>query len=195
LLTVSLGTLWLILKVNWLTAALGLASWIIYVAIYTPLKTRTPLNTAVGALAGALPLLMGWSATGQPLTLTAYALAGVLFLWQFPHFMAIAWIYRQDYGKAGHKMLSVVDPSGWRCGLQAIIGALFLIPVSLIPAVLPAGRSPISYSLWAIALGGIILALSIRFAFERDDRSARLLLKATLIYLPAWMGVLLMVSL
>lgn len=193
--TLAAGLVWLCLKVNVLTALLGLASWIVYVAIYTPLKTRTPLNTAVGALAGAIPLLMGWTATGQPLSLTAFALAGVLFLWQFPHFMAIAWIYREDYRKAGHQMMSVVDPTGLRCGWQAILGALFLIPVSLIPAILPAGRSPMAYSLWAIALGGVVLALAIRFAYVRNDRTARQLLKSTLIYLPAWMGVLLMVSL
>ncbi|MEQ8208652.1 MAG: heme o synthase [Lacipirellulaceae bacterium] len=195
LVTLVIGVAWLCLKVNLLTAGLGLASWLLYVVVYTPLKTRTPLNTAVGAVAGALPLLMGWTATGQPLSLTAFALAGVLFLWQFPHFMAIAWIYRDDYQRAGHQMMSVVDPTGWRCGWQAIIGALFLIPVSLIPAILPEGRSPMAYSLWAIALGSVILALAVRFAVVRDNRTARQLLKSTLIYLPAWLGVLLMVSL
>ena len=106
------GMLWLVWNVNLLTAGLGLLSWVIYVLIYTPLKTRTPLNTAVGAVAGAIPLLMGWTATGVPLDLFAFSLAGVLFLWQFPHFMAIAWMYRREYAAAGHRMLPVVDPAG-----------------------------------------------------------------------------------
>src|SRR6202008_4388959 len=89
-----IGLTWLATQVNVLTAVLGAASWVLYVAIYTPLKSRTPLNTVVGAVAGAIPLVMGWTATGAPLGLAAWALAAVLFLWQFPHFMAIAWLYR-----------------------------------------------------------------------------------------------------
>jgi protoheme IX farnesyltransferase len=192
--TLVAGAAWLALEVNWLTAALGVATWIIYALVYTPLKTRSPLNTTVGAVAGAIPVLMGWTATGQPLTLAVLALAGVLFLWQFPHFMAIAWLYRRDYAAAGHQMLSVVDPTGIRAGRQAIAAALALIPVSLIPALAPTSGSPVVYSLWAIALGGVQLALAARFAIERDERSARLLLRATLIYLPAWLAVMLMVS-
>jgi protoheme IX farnesyltransferase len=190
-----LGGMGLLLwKVNLLTAVLGLASWILYVPIYTPLKTRSTFNTTVGAVAGAIPILMGWTATGAPLDLTAWTLAGVLFLWQFPHFMAIAWLYRNEYAKAGHQMLTVVDPTGARAGAQAITGALVLIPVSMIPATLPTSGSPALYSLWAIALGGVQLALAIRFAVNRDESSARWLLRATLVYLPAWMTLLLMVS-
>jgi protoheme IX farnesyltransferase len=163
--------------------------------VYTPLKTRSPINTTVGAVAGAIPILMGWTATGAPLNLTALALAGVLFLWQFPHFMAIAWLYRHDYAVAGHRMLTVVDPSGVRAGVQAITGAALLIPVSLIPAIQPTSGSPLVYGLWATALGATQLALSVRFAVRRDESSARLLLRSTLIYLPAWMGLQLMVSL
>jgi protoheme IX farnesyltransferase len=130
-----------------------------------------------------------------PLNLTALALAGVLFLWQFPHFMAIAWLYRHDYAAAGHRMLTVVDPTGIRAGVQAVIGAVLLIPVSLIPAVHPESGSPMVYALWSTALGSAQLALAIRFAIQRDERSARQLLRATLIYLPAWMALQLMVSL
>jgi protoheme IX farnesyltransferase len=191
----AVGLIWLATKVNFLAAALGLASWFLYVAIYTPLKTRSPMNTTVGAVAGAIPILMGWTATGAPLNLTALSLAGVLFLWQFPHFMAIAWLYRHDYAVAGHRMLTVVDPSGIRAGVQAITGAALLIPVSLIPAIQPTSGSPMVYALWATALGATQLALAMRFALERDERSARLLLRSTLIYLPAWMGLQLMVSL
>ena len=190
----AVGLVWLATKVNVTTALLGLASWAIYVVIYTPLKLRSPINTTVGAVAGAIPILMGWTATGAPLNLTALSLAGVLFLWQFPHFMAIAWLYRHDYATAGHRMLTVVDPSGIRAGVQAITGAALLIPVSLIPAIQPTSGSPMVYALWATALGGAQLALAIRFAMQRDERSARLLLRSTLIYLPAWMGLQLMVS-
>jgi heme o synthase len=190
----ALGLAWLALKVNALTASLGLASWLLYVVIYTPLKTRSPLNTTVGAVAGAIPLLMGWTATGAPLTLTAWSLAGVLFLWQFPHFMAIAWLHRRDYAAAGHQMLSVVDPTGVRCGVQAIVGAAALIPVSLIPALAPASGSPLVYALWALLLGSVQLALAIRFAVRRDEASARPLLRATLLYLPAWLAILMVVT-
>ncbi|MGI9428684.1 MAG: heme o synthase [Bythopirellula sp.] len=194
-LTLILGLAWLIWRVNWLTASLGLASWVIYVLIYTPLKTRTPLNTTVGAVAGAIPILMGWTATGAPLSLTAFALVGVLFLWQFPHFMAIAWLYRHDYAAAGHQMLPVVDPSGLRSGAQAVAAAALLIPVSLIPAIIPTSGSPLVYLVWALGLGVVQLVLSVRFALARDEKSARLLLRATLLYLPVWMAMLLIVTL
>lgn len=188
------GTTWLVWRVNWLTATLGFASWIIYVVIYTPLKTRTPLNTVVGAVAGALPVWMGWTATGATLNLTAMALAGVVFLWQFPHFMAIAWLYRRDYAAAGHRMLTVVDPSGLRGGAQAVLAALVLIPVSLLPALQPTSGSPLVFFVWAFCLGVVQLALAIRFALARDQLSARLLLRATLLYLPAWLAMLLVVT-
>ncbi|NOY42509.1 MAG: protoheme IX farnesyltransferase [Planctomycetes bacterium] len=192
---VLLGLVWLVWKVNLLTAALGTASWVLYVLVYTPLKKRTPLNTTIGAVAGAIPVLMGWTATGATLDLAAYALAGVLFLWQFPHFMAIAWLYRRDYAAGGHQMLSVVDPSGIRCGSMAVVGALVLIPVSLIPTILPTGGSPLVFLVWTFCLGTVQYALAVRFALHRDETSARLLLRGTLIYLPAWMAMLLMVTL
>lgn len=189
------GLAWLILRVNYLTAALGLTSWLLYVVVYTPLKTRSSFNTTVGAVAGAIPILMGWTAAGGALDLTAWSLAAVLFLWQFPHFMAIAWLYRDDYAAAGCQMLSVVDPSGVRSGVQAVAGSLALLPVSLIPAIVPHAGSPVVYALWAIALGAGMLALSIRFAWFRDETTARHLLRGSLVYLPAWITVLLMVSL
>ena len=194
LLTLVLGIGWLLWQVNGLTALLGMASWLVYVVVYTPLKTKTSLNTAVGAVAGAIPVLMGWAATGAPFDLTALSLAAVLFLWQFPHFMAIDWLYRTDYAAGGHKMLSVLDPSGIRSGSQAIAGALLLIPVSLVPALNPTSGSPHIYCFWAVGLGLVQLALAIRFAWFRDDTSARRLLRATLFYMPAWMLVLLMVT-
>jgi protoheme IX farnesyltransferase len=185
----------LLWKVNLLTAVLGLASWILYVPIYTPLKTRSTFNTTVGAVAGAIPILMGWTATGAPLNLTAWSLAAVLFIWQFPHFMAIAWLYRHDYAAAGHKMLTVVDPTGMRAGAQAVIGAALLVPVSLIPAIVPTGGSPLLYLTWTFALGAVQAALAIRFAIFRDTQSARLLLRASILFLPAWLAMLLVVTL
>ncbi len=192
--TLVFGLAWLIAKVNWLTAALGLASWIIYVAVYTPLKSRTSLNTAVGAVAGAIPILMGWTATGASLNLTAWMLVGVLYLWQFPHFMAIAWLYRHDYAAAGHKMMTVVDPTGLRSGAQAVVGALLVVPVSLISVTIPTSGSPLVYFTWTVCLGMIQFGLAVRFALQLDDRSARLLLRATLLYLPAWLAMLLIVT-
>ncbi|MBI3838502.1 MAG: protoheme IX farnesyltransferase, partial [Planctomycetia bacterium] len=130
-LTIVVGSTYLAAAVGLRTAALGLFTWLLYVWIYTPLKTRTSTNTAVGAVAGALPVLIGWTAVGAPLDLRAWSLGLIVFLWQFPHFMAIAWIYRRQYAAAGLKMLSVVDPSGLRPAAQAIVAALVLIPVSL----------------------------------------------------------------
>lgn len=192
--TLAVGLLWLVTRANLLTASLGLASWVLYVLVYTPLKTRTSFNTAVGAVAGAIPILMGWTATGAPLNLTALSLAGVLFLWQFPHFMAIAWLYRRDYAQAGHQMLPVVDPSGIRSGAQAVYAAALLIPVSLIPTIIPTTGSPLIYLAWVLALGGIQLLFAIRFALRRDELSARQLLRTTLIYLPVWIAILLVVT-
>ena len=114
--TILAGTIYLAVAVETRTAALGLLTWALYVWVYTPLKKRSPLNTTVGAVAGAMPVLMGWSATGAPLDLRAWSLFLIVFLWQFPHFMAIAWIYRQQYAAAGLKMLSTVDASGFRAG-------------------------------------------------------------------------------
>ena len=189
------GIAWLALRVNLLTAALGWACWFLYVVVYTPLKRTTPLNTSVGAVAGAMPMLMGWTATGAELNLTALSLACVLFLWQFPHFMAIAWLYRCDYAAAKIQMSTVVDPTGVRSGVLAVVGAVALIPVSLIPATVPTSGSPLIYALWALGLGGGFFALAVRYALQRDDASARQLLRGSLIYLPAWLVVLLMVTL
>ncbi len=162
LVSVVLGVGYLAAFVGWTTAALGLLTWLLYVVIYTPLKRRTPANTAVGAVAGALPVLMGWTAVGAPLDLRAWSLFLIVFLWQFPHFMAIAWIYRRDYAGAGLKMLSTVDPSGYRAGAQAIIAALVLVPVSIVPCLSqPAGRIAAGLGVVAgrrpVGLRGVVL--------------------------------------
>ena len=191
--TIVLGLAYLAVAVNWLTAALGAATWILYVVVYTPLKSRTPLNTVVGAVAGALPTLMGWAAVGGALDfasgggLRVATLFLVVYLWQFPHFMAIAWIYRDQYAAAGLQMLTVVDPTGRRAGAQAVLGALALVPISLMPALqMP---SPI-YMAGAVVLGMAYLAAAAMFCWRRDQRSARVLLQTSLVYLPALLVLL-----
>ncbi len=188
--TILLGIGYLALAVNWLTAALGLLTWTTYVWIYTPLKRLTPANTAVGAVAGALPVLMGWAAVDTQLGLKAFTLFLIVFLWQFPHFMAIAWIYRHQYAAAGLRMLPVVDPSGRRAGAQAVVSALALVPVSLIPAVLQLAGGV--YFAWALLLGVGQLICAVLFLVRLDETSARRLLRASLIYLPAVMLLLML---
>jgi protoheme IX farnesyltransferase len=195
------GTLCLLIGVaelsiftNWRTALVGLATWFVYVLVYTPLKLRSPLNTAVGAVSGALPILIGWTAAGAAIDMQSLALTSVIFLWQFPHFMAIAWLYREDYANAGQQMLTVVDPTGMRAGAQAVVGALALLPVSLVPALSPLAGSPLVYCAWALLLAVGLVAAAVLFMIRRDDRSARVLLRARLVYLICWMGLLLIVA-
>jgi protoheme IX farnesyltransferase len=194
LLTLLVGIAQLALLVGFSTAGWGLATWLVYILGYTPLKSRSPANTAVGAVSGALPILIGWTATGAPIDLRALAVVAVMFLWQFPHFMAIAWLYRDDYARAGQRMLTVVDPSGMRAGAQAVVGALALIPVSLVPALSPAAGSSAVYCSWVLVLGMGQLMAAIWFLLDRNDHTARRLLRASLAYLICWMGVLLLVA-
>ena len=190
--SLAIGMTTLVLLVNVATALVSLATWALYVCVYTPLKRRSVANTAVGAVAGAMPVLMGWTCQGKPFDLEAAALFVVVFLWQFPHFMAIAWIYRHDYDAAGLKMLPVVDKSGRRAGAQAVIAALALVPVSLIPAwhlIEPV------YFAGALFLGIGQLACAAAFLFHRNDKTARRLLRASLVYLPVLLVLLLSVPL
>ncbi|HZN34915.1 MAG TPA: heme o synthase [Pirellulaceae bacterium] len=182
--TLLAGSLYLSAFVNSASLGWALLTWVVYVLAYTPLKTVSPANTAVGAVAGALPVLIGWSATGAAIDARAVALALVLFLWQFPHFMAIAWLYRRDYGAAGYQMLTVVDPTGRRAGAQAVLAALALVPVSLVPVLSAAGVGSALYAAGAILLGGGQLVAAGLFARRPDEFSARLLLRASLAYLP-----------
>jgi protoheme IX farnesyltransferase len=193
-LTLIFGSVELAFTVSFITAGVALATWLIYVLAYTPLKTRSPLNTTVGAVSGSLPILIGWTATGAAIDMRALALVGVMFLWQFPHFMAIAWLYRKEYVRAGQRMLTVVEPTGLRAGAQAVTGALALVPVSLVPAMTPWAGSPTIYVLWTLVLGAMQLAAAVMFLVRRDDSTARRLLRASLLYLVCWMGLLLMVA-
>jgi protoheme IX farnesyltransferase len=184
--TIVFGTAYLAVLVNLQAAAWGLLTWVLYVWIYTPLKTRSPLNTAVGAVAGAMPVLIGWSAAGDMRgdPSRALALFTVVFLWQFPHFMAIAWMYRKQYGDAGMKMLTVVDPTGRRAGIQAVGGALALLPISWLVGAYTPGLGGFVYVSIAFVLGVAQLAFAIAFCVRMNDTTARRLLKATLVYLP-----------
>jgi protoheme IX farnesyltransferase len=124
----------------------------------------------------------------------AWALVATMFLWQFPHFMAIAWLYRADYARGLQRMLTVVDPSGLRAAGQGVVAALALIPVSLVPALAPDAGSPLIYCVWTLVLGIGQAAAAVLFLARRDDWSARWLLRASLIYLTCWMGLLIMVA-
>lgn len=194
--TLVAGLVWLSLTAGPLAAALGGLTWLIYVAAYTPLKRTSPLNTAVGAVAGALPMLIGWAAAGGAWTLGAATLFALVYLWQFPHFMAIAWIYRHEYRRAGMAMLTVVDPSGRRAARQAIVAAAALWAVSLVPAMLwcPPERAPLYLAL-ATLLGLWQLFTAVRFARRLDDGSARSLLRMSLVYLPVLLLLIVVIPL
>jgi heme o synthase len=179
---------YLAVMVNTLTSVLGLAVIAGYLFIYTPLKTRTTLSTAVGAFPGAMPPLIGWAAARGEIDIAAWVLFAILFLWQFPHFLAIAWMYREDYGRAGIRMLPVVEPDGRVTGQQIILYAVMLVPVSLLPTVL--GISGRLYLVAALVLGILFLASSIRAALSKSNQHARQLLLASVLYLPLLFGVM-----
>ena len=167
---------------NLVAASLAAATLIVYLIVYTPMKRRSPLATLVGAVPGALPPLIGWTASHGSVSAGGAALFAIVFLWQIPHFMAIAWLYRDDYGKAGFPMLPVIEPDGRKTGRQAVLYAAMLLPISLVPWLI--GLSGPIYFAAAAALGAALLGLSIRFARSRTDESARVLFFASIIYLP-----------
>jgi protoheme IX farnesyltransferase len=169
-------------RTNWLSAGLALATLVVYLIVYTPMKRRTPLSTLVGAVPGALPALIGWTASHGSVAVGGAALFAIVFLWQIPHFMAIAWMYRDDYGKAGFPMLPVIEPDGLRAGRQAVIYAAALVPVSLVPTL--AGISGAVYFAAALVLSLALLALAVRFASTRSEASARALFFGSITYLP-----------
>jgi heme o synthase len=181
------GGMMLAMLVNAITAVLTLLTLVMYVGLYTPLKRHTSLCTAIGAIPGALPPVLGWTAGGGTLDLGALALFAILFLWQFPHFLAIAWLYRHQYEGAGLKMLPR-NRAHRIVGLLAVTYAVVLIPVSLLPqAATLAGDL---YVVAAIVLGVMYLWAATRFAWQETRTSARRLLFASLIYLPALLLVL-----
>jgi len=173
---------YLLVFVNPLSAALGLFVIAGYLFAYTPLKTRTSLSTWVGAFPGAVPPLIGWTAARGSISLEGWVLFAILFLWQFPHFLAIAWMYREDYSRAGIVMLPVVEPDGRVTAQQIVIYTLMLLPVSLLPVAL--GMSGKIYLYGALVLGLLFLYSSLRTAFSMSRQQARRLLLASVLYLP-----------
>ena len=182
------GLAWLLFAVNPLTALLGAVTLASYLFIYTPLKRVTVLNTAIGAVPGALPPLMGWAAATGTVSAHGWALFAILFFWQMPHFMAIAWLYREDYAGAGYRMLSGVDPDGRRTAASAIRNTIGLLVISLYPFLL--GLTGRVYLVGALALGVAFLACAIAFARAPAARAARQLFFASILYLPLLLGLL-----
>ena len=179
----AMGYLELTLRVNPLTGALGAFTMFSYLFVYTPLKQISHLSTVIGALPGAMPPLMGFAASYGGLTKEAWVLFAILFVWQFPHFLAIAWMYRDDYARAGIRMLPVVEPDGMSTARQIILYATTLIPVSLFPVLF--GMAGRIYLFGALALGGWFLYTGVRVAFDLTNVRARKVLLASVIYLPA----------
>lgn len=182
------GSLWLAWRVDWLAGALAAATIISYVALYTPLKRITTLCTLVGAIPGALPPLIGWAAARGSLTVEAWALFSILFLWQLPHFLAIAVLFRDDYARAGFQMLPVRDPGSAATSRQIVLYGLCLVPVSLLPTTL--GLAGPWYFLGALVLGLLYWFAGLRAALHRSRPAMRGLFLASIAYLPLLFGLL-----
>ena len=180
--TSVIGLVTLAFGVNLLTSFLGALTLVSYLFIYTPLKRKTWLNTAVGAIPGALPPLMGWTAARNELDASGWSLFAILFFWQIPHFFAIAWMYREEYARAGFVMLPNVDPEGFRTARQAVNHTFGLVLMSLLPVAL--GLAGAIYLVGAILLGGGFLICALKFSNSLTLTTARRLFLASIIYLP-----------
>lgn len=178
----------LTLLVNPLSGFLALLTWGSYLFVYTPLKTRTPLCTLVGAFPGAMPPLLGWAAARGELGVEAWVLFAILFLWQFPHFLAIGWLYRDDYARAGVRMLPVIEPAGVWTGRQIVTCLAVLLPVSLLPTWM--GVSGTIYLAGAAVLGLAFFYLGARLAWQKSSCLARHLLLGSIVYLPLLFGLM-----
>jgi heme o synthase len=175
------GVAILLVAVNTLTAALSALTILLYIAVYTPLKPRSPANTLVGALVGAIPPVMGWTAAVGQLGFGALALGAILFVWQIPHFLGLAWLYREDYARGGYRMLSLSD-DGSATGQMMLVDSIALIPVALLLSV---GKvSGWAYAVGSIVLGVLLASCAWRFYFERSASAARRVFIASLAYLP-----------
>lgn len=184
------GILYMGLQINWLAGLLAGSTSVIYLFMYTPLKRRSTHNTAVGAVAGALPPVGGWAAAQGEIGGGAWLLFGILFLWQFPHFFSIAWIYRDDYERGGFKMVSIDDPEGRRTATQIGIYGAILLVFSFLPWL--AGMTGLLYAAAAAAAGLCLAHSVVVFSRNRSERNARRLLRTTLVYLPLlWFALLL----
>ena len=175
------GTLFLGLTVNWVTAALGVFTLTSYIFVYTPLKRVSSISTIVGAVPGAIPPLMGWTAATGHIGIGGLIVFGILFFWQLPHFMAISWMYREDYARGGFAMLSVTDGDGVAVARQAVFYTLALLPLSVAPSLL--GMTGTLYLVGAAAAGAALLAATIRFFFDRGVKNARAVFMISNLYL------------
>lgn len=184
----GVGLIYLLLLVNPLTSMLAAITLSLYLFAYTPLKRKTSLCTVVGAVPGAIPPMMGWTAVQGSIGFQAWWLFSILFLWQLPHFLAIAWLYRDDYARGGFPMLPVIDTEGIQTSRQVIINTVALIAVSLLPAFL--GLSGIVYFAGALILGILFLIMGIRLWKTKSSPSARQLLLASVLYLPLLLSLL-----
>jgi len=183
------GCIWLWFGANPLASGVALLTMVSYVLCYTPLKLRTSLSTIVGAVPGALPAVIGWAAATNTLSVEGWVLFAIVFMWQMPHFLAIAWMYRDDYAQAGIPLLPVVEPDGRSTGRQTVLYAVALVPVTLLPTLV--NLSGPHYLAGAIVLGAVIVWLSVEFAATRTLAAARRLFFATILYLPLLWVVLL----
>ena len=184
------GLVYLAVLTNLDTSLLAAVTLLVYVFAYTPMKSKTPLNTLIGAIPGALPPLIGWAAVSDSadLNIQAWSLFMILFVWQLPHFLAIAWIYREDYSRAGLQMWPTVDREGDVTGRQVAVQSLLLIPLSLTPFVFRLS-GPL-YLFGAAFLGLAFLVFGLNFTFRKTDRAARQLFLASVIYLPVLLGLM-----
>jgi protoheme IX farnesyltransferase len=182
------GALYLALASNALATLLGILTSAAYLCVYTPLKRKTTLATFVGAFPGAVPPLIGWAAARGTITVDAWILFAVLFLWQFPHFDAISWVYREDYRRAGIQMLPVVDPEGRRTFREILLTAALLVPVSLLPAV--TGLVGAHYFFGALVLGIMLVEVCLWTAAAKSNIRAKWLMHATVLHLPLLLGLL-----
>jgi protoheme IX farnesyltransferase len=184
------GALTLLLTTNALAALLAVAASVAYLGAYTPLKSRTTLATFVGAFPGAVPPLIGWAAARNSLGPGAWVLFAILFLWQFPHFHAISWMYREDYARAGIRMLPTVDPEGQKTFGQILFCAAALIPVSLLAAV--TGLAGVRYFFLAVVLGLMLVEVCLWASAQRTNVRAKWLMHATVLHLPLLLGLMLL---
>jgi protoheme IX farnesyltransferase len=182
------GTAYLALATNALATSLGIATSVLYLCVYTPLKRRTTLATFVGAFPGAVPPLIGWAAARGTLNIEAWFLFAMLFLWQFPHFDAISWVYREDYKRAGIRMLPTVDPEGKRTFREILMTAALLVPVSLLPSV--TGLAGARYFFGALVLGLMLVEVCLWAAASKTNLRAKWLMHATVLHLPVLLGLL-----
>jgi heme o synthase len=185
---VLLGGVYLFLLSNWTACALAMLTSILYLGIYTPLKKWTPWATAIGAFPGAIPPLIGWAAARGSLSGGAWLLFAILFLWQFPHFYSIAWMYREDYARAQIRMLPVVDPSGAATFGQIIFTSAALVPVSLLPSVV--GMAGVRYFFGALIIGLALVQVCLWASRGRTNVRAKCLMHATVVHIPLLLGLL-----